>query len=127
MQATHHAPRRRLIASGRASEIFDLGEGRVLRQFKSDGDPEREALVMRHARPHGYPVPRVLEVAHNALVLEWIEGPTMTGLIRRRPWSLSRHASVLAELHKRLHEISAPPPLREAGAEDRLLHLDLHP
>ena len=72
MQPSHDAPRRRLIASGRASEIFDLGKGRILRQFTSDGDPEREALVMRHAQRHGYPVPRVLEVTHDALVLERI-------------------------------------------------------
>jgi hypothetical protein len=40
----------RLIASGRASEVLDLGDGRVLRRFKAGGNPRREALVMRHAR-----------------------------------------------------------------------------
>jgi hypothetical protein len=40
----------KLIASGRASEIFDLGDGRVLRRFRAGGDREREALVMEHAR-----------------------------------------------------------------------------
>jgi aminoglycoside phosphotransferase (APT) family kinase protein len=117
----------KLIASGRASEIFDLEDGRVLRRFKAGGDPQREALVMRHAAAHGYPAPRVLEVTSDALVLERIEGSTMLADLRRRPWRLARHAGLLAELHQRLHEIVAPPGLPEAGEGDRLLHLDLHP
>jgi hypothetical protein len=78
----------KLIAAGRASEIFDLGDGRVLRRFRAGGDPEREALVMRHARANGYPVPRVLEVAADSLVLERIDGPTMLADLWRRPWKL---------------------------------------
>lgn len=115
------------IAAGRASEIFDLGDGRVLRRFRTGGDPGREALVMAHARTHGYPVPRVLEVQPDALLLERIEGRTMLGELRRRPWAARRRAVLLAHLHERLHEIVAPPGLRGAGPGDRLLHLDLHP
>jgi aminoglycoside phosphotransferase (APT) family kinase protein len=117
----------KLIASGRASEILDLGDGTVLRRFKGGGDPEREALVMRHAAAHDYPVPRVLDVTGDALVLERIDGPTMLVDLRRYPWRLRRQAALLAELHERLHEIAAPPSLRDAGPGDRLLHLDLHP
>jgi aminoglycoside phosphotransferase (APT) family kinase protein len=117
----------KLIASGRASEIFDLEDGRVLRRFKSGGDPEREALVMRHAAANGYPVPGVLDVRSDALVLERIEGPTMVEDLRRRVWMLRRHAWLLADLHKRLHEVPAPPNLPAASSGDRVLHLDLHP
>ena len=117
----------RLIAAGRASEILDLGDGRVLRRFKAGGSPEREALVMRHALAAGYPVPRVLEVREDALVLELIEGRSMLAEIFRRPWTLRRNADVLAGLHERLHEIPAPPGLASVGPGDRLLHLDLHP
>jgi aminoglycoside phosphotransferase (APT) family kinase protein len=121
------SPQMKLIAAGRASEIFDLGDGRVLRRFRAGGDPEREALVMDHARGHGYPVPRVLEFARDALVLERIEGSTMLDDLRRRSWMLRRHADLLAQLHGLLHEIAAPPSLPAAGKGDRLLHLDLHP
>jgi aminoglycoside phosphotransferase (APT) family kinase protein len=117
----------KLIASGRASEIFDLENGSVLRRFKAGGDPDREALAMRHAASNGYPVPQVLEVLADALVLERIDGPTMVEDVKRRPWRLRPHASLLAELHKRLHEIVAPANLPEASGGDRLLHLDLHP
>jgi len=108
-----------MIAAGRASEIVDLGDGRVLRRFKGHGNPASEAEVMAHARAHGFPVPDVLEVRDNELVLEFVEGPTMLADLRRRPWRIARHARTLAELHTRLHEI----PFED----ERLLHLDLHP
>ena len=117
----------RLIAAGRASEVFDLGDGRVLRRFKSGGNPEREALVMRHARERGYPVPAVLEVTADALVLEKIDGPTMWEAGGAELETVSAHAGLLAELHRTLHEIEPPEGLPAVGAGDRLLHLDLHP
>lgn len=117
----------RLIGAGRASEIFDFGDGRVLRRFKQGGNTEHEALVMRHALEHGYPVPHVLEVAPDSLVLERVEGRTMAEEARRRPWTVRRHAATLARLHDELHAIEAPPGLRTVGDGDRLLHLDLHP
>jgi aminoglycoside phosphotransferase (APT) family kinase protein len=117
----------KLIAAGRASEIFDLGDGRVLRRFKTQGDPEREALVMRHARRHGYPVPRVFDVTRDALVLGRLEGPTMAEQITADASTLAANATVLARLHDRLHALAAPATLLAITAGDRLLHLDLHP
>ena len=109
----------RVIAAGRASEILDLGDGRVLRRFKDGGNPKREAMMMRHAREHGFPVPQVLEVRDDALVLERVEGPTMLSDMQRRPWRMPGAARTLAALQSRLHEISFEG--------ERLLHLDLHP
>ena len=109
-----------MIGAGRASEVSDLGDGRVLRR---GGNPEREARVMAHAAANGYPVPRVFEIGADALVLERIDGPTMLGDLWRRPWRLSVHAGTLARLHRALHEIDAPAEL----GEGRLLHMDLHP
>jgi tRNA A-37 threonylcarbamoyl transferase component Bud32 len=103
----------KLLAQGRASEIFDLGDGRVLRRFKQGGDPQFEAGVMEHARRHGFPVPAVHEVRADSLVLERVEGPTMLAVIELG------HAAELARMHEQLHEI----PYEGAV----LLHLDLHP
>ncbi len=80
-----------MIAAGRASEILDLGGGRVLRRFKNGGDPEREAGIMAHARAHGFPVPEVLEVRDDALVLERIDGPSMLRMLRTRPWRVGEY------------------------------------
>lgn len=117
----------RVIAAGRASEILDLGDGRVLRRFKSGGNAAREALVMRHARLHGYPVPEVHEIGADSLVLERIDGPTMLEALFADLSTLHEHARVLAELHEALHTIEAPEGLAARGDGDRLLHLDLHP
>jgi tRNA A-37 threonylcarbamoyl transferase component Bud32 len=104
----------KLLAEGRASEIFDLGDGRVLRRFKDGGDAEFEARVMEHARAHGFPVPAIHEVRGDALVLERVEGPTMLKAL-----DIERDPALLAQLHAQLHEI----PFEGAA----LLHLDLHP
>jgi aminoglycoside phosphotransferase (APT) family kinase protein len=117
----------RVIAEGRASEILDLGDGRLLRRFKAGGNPEREALVMRHAHDRDYPVPHVFEVAPDGLVIEKIEGPTMLEAVFANPSTLVGQTRVLVDLHDRLHRIEAPAGLRSLGDGDRLLHLDLHP
>jgi len=106
----------RAIAAGRASTVFDLGDGTVLRR---GGAPAREAAVMEHARNAGYPVPAVHDVRADALVLEKIEGPTMLEDLRAHPQRIEDHARLLAQLHHRLHSVS----YRDAS----LLHLDLHP
>jgi aminoglycoside phosphotransferase (APT) family kinase protein len=98
-----------------------------LRRFKSGGHPEREALVMRHARLHGYPVPEVFEITADALALERVEGPTMWEVAGGHPSTVRSHASLLAQLHRDLHEIDAPEGLPAVGEGDRLLHLDLRP
>lgn len=121
----------RVLASGRASEVILLDEGRVLRRVHGHGYHEREAALMGHARAAGYPVPAVLEVRPEGLVMERVVGPTMAEDLMRRPWRVRSHARTLAELHVRLHRI--PPPV-EAPARygspqpgDVLLHGDLHP
>ena len=86
---------------------------------------------MEHARNHGYPVPAVAEVSDGGtdLVMQRVEGPSMFEALGRRPWTLRRNATLLADLHEQLHEISAPEwlPRAPVGTGDRLIHLDLHP
>ena len=74
-----------VLAEGRASEILDLGNGRVLRRFKAGGNPAREAEIMEHAGANGFPVPGVLEVRDDSLVLERIGGPTMLAELAGSP------------------------------------------
>jgi tRNA A-37 threonylcarbamoyl transferase component Bud32 len=105
-----------LVAQGRACDIYEHGDGAVLRRYR-DGearDTEREAAVMRRAHEAGVPVPRVLEVHADALVLERLDGPTMLEEIARRPWRFAALGRELGRLHRRV---------LDAG----LVHRDFHP
>jgi aminoglycoside phosphotransferase (APT) family kinase protein len=90
-----------------------------------------EAKTMDYVRSHGYPAPAVESLSDDGsdLVMERLDGPSMLGAQERRPWTLGRCASVLADLHRRLHEIPPPAwiPNAPVGQGDALLHLDLHP
>lgn len=142
------------LASGRDADVFDLGDGRVLRRNRvSSKSSELEAEIMRFVRTHGYPVPAVYAVSGPDMVMDRVDGLTMLRDLGRRPWMLWRHARTLARLHQRLHTIPAPewvptyashPAFATADVDaeslllppstgtrpaipDAFLHLDLHP
>ena len=119
-----------LLASGRDGDIFEYGPGLVLRRAKGGRVIEREARVMEYAAAHGYPVPQVHDVRAGGteIVMERLDGPLMMNAMASRPWTMAKHARLLADLHDQLHMIAAPewlPELTLGG--DRLVHLDLHP
>jgi Phosphotransferase enzyme family len=102
--------------------------GKVLRRYRMPRDTEREVAAMLHARSHGYPVPEARALNDTDIVMDRLSGPTMLDDLGRRPWRIDSHAALLAELHRRLHEIPAPSWLPAPLGEGRaLLHLDLHP
>jgi len=109
----------RLLAKGRAADVYDLGDGTVLRRYREEFDTAREAEIMRRLDAAGYPVPQVVRADGPELVMERIEGITMLEDLARRPWRLVAHANLLASLLLRLHAIPA-----EGG---QILHGDLHP
>jgi aminoglycoside phosphotransferase (APT) family kinase protein len=133
------------LASGRDADVYDLGDGRVVRRYRGDKTAEAEAATMRFVRERGYPVPTVHAVRGRDMVLDRVDGPTMLTDLARRPWMVWRHGRTLAVLHRRLHALGAagaPPELRAfgshpalagmevgsvAGDRDAVLHLDLHP
>jgi aminoglycoside phosphotransferase (APT) family kinase protein len=119
-----------LIGRGRSADVFDIGEGRVLRRYRSNVNKtaELEATVMAHVRAHGYPAPEVFDAAGPDLVMARVDGPTMLDDLGRRPQRVFAHARLLASLHDRLHAVPPPAGIRRPfGPGDALLHLDLHP
>jgi aminoglycoside phosphotransferase (APT) family kinase protein len=90
-----------------------------------------EARIMEHVRSQGYPVPAVEELSDDgeAMVIERIGGGDMVTAMTRRPWTIAHQGRVLADLHRRLHELAAPDWLPDAPVPrgNRILHLDLHP
>ena len=121
----------RLIGAGRSADVYDAGNGRVLRRYR-DGRPAvwvaREAEVMRHARAHGAPVREVFDVSGADIVMARAAGPTMVDVLIRRPWTVGTQARLLARLHEQVHAVPAldwlPAPFGDGAV---LLHRDLHP
>jgi Kae1-associated kinase Bud32 len=104
------------VATGRACDVFEYGDGAVLRRYR-EGEPcdtEREAAVMRTAAAGGVRVPAVLEVQPDALVLERVDGPTMLAEIERQPWRFASFGRELGSIHRQV---------LDAG----VVHGDFHP
>jgi serine/threonine protein kinase len=119
-----------LLARGRDGDIFEYGPGRVLRRARDGRSIEHEARIMEHVRDRGLAVPAIHEVRAGGteIVMDRIDGPTMLDVVTRRPWTLTRHARVLAGLHRQLHHLDAPAWLRQLpDGGDRIVHLDIHP
>lgn len=94
--------------------MFDLGDGRVLRRFRHDGDVTAEAALMVRLRESGFPVPEVYEAAGADLVMERVPGPTLVAAIRNGDKEIGEAVAIMLDLHERLRA-------------HRVLHLDLHP
>jgi Ser/Thr protein kinase RdoA (MazF antagonist) len=117
-----------LIGAGRAADVYAIGTGRVLRRYRTPFDVQAEATMMRHLDQAGFPVPKVYDADGSDLVMERLDGRDMLVDLGRRPWLARRHARTLAEVHNRLHQVTAPPGWPEPlGSGDKVLHLDLHP
>lgn len=123
-----------LIGRGRAADVYDLGDGRVLRRYRrsrsTPGQVEREATVMRHLAAAGFPVPEVHDADGDDLVMERLDGVSMLTDLERRPWRLVRHVDLWAVLHRRLAGVPVEGlrgvPVR-FGPPEAVIHLDFHP
>ena len=75
-----------LIGSGRSADVYALGDGRVVRRFRTPYDAQPEAELMRHLAAAGYPVPAVYDADGPDLVMERLDGRDMLADLGRRPW-----------------------------------------
>lgn len=115
----------RPLGTGRTADVYDLGDGRVLRRYRIDGDTASEAEVIEHVRAHGFPAPRVDKAGGRDLVMERVTGPTMLAALLAGDIGAPAAAAILADLHERLHMIGPVHP--ESDDTHVVVHLDLHP
>lgn len=114
----------KLLASGRDADVFAIDGQRVLRRYRHAQDATAEATVMAYVHRLGFPAPRVYEADGGDLVMEQVDGRTLSQALTTGHIAPADAGAILADLHTRLHAL--PPRLSpEAGV--RLRHLDLHP
>ncbi|WP_128428096.1 phosphotransferase [Streptomyces cyaneus] len=110
---------RRLLGSGRASDVYEIDEAWVLRHDREGySDGLAEAALMERLRAHGYPVPRVriADSSRSELVMERLYGPTMLEAFVAGRIDAREGGGILARLLRQLHAVPG-----------RVVHLDLHP
>ncbi|NDL60860.1 phosphotransferase [Phytoactinopolyspora mesophila] len=112
------------LASGRDADVFVVGPGRVLRRYRDGSDVAPEVAVMAHVGRHGFPVPTVFRSEGPDLEMEHLDGTTMLQALVNDDIRSDDAASILADLHRRLHAI---PPMGMTSVGQHVLHLDLHP
>lgn len=110
-----------LIGQGRTAEVFEYGENRILKLFRT-GIPkmaiENEFRVSLELCKKNLPVPEVdnfVEVGDRlGIVYERVNGPTMMEHLSSKPWKIVKVAQKLAELHKDIQiQVNAEiPPLK---------------
>jgi uncharacterized protein (TIGR02172 family) len=98
------------LAEGRMAEVFEYGEGRVLKLFRAEAiqwDIDHEVHNTRTVRATGFDAPHVYDVLEVAtrpgIVFERIDGASMLALLMQEPARIEEFACVLAEIHARLH------------------------
>jgi Ser/Thr protein kinase RdoA (MazF antagonist) len=110
-----------LLGSGREADVYAIDSRRVLRRYRRGDDVTAEAELMTYLAGHGYPVPHVHSATGADMVLERLDGATMTEAFAAGELGVDAGAAILVDLHERLHRL----PSR--SGRDRILHRDLHP
>jgi hypothetical protein len=114
------------IAEGREAEMFEWGEGRVLRLYRGDffrGAPEQQARLLRIAKACGLRVPEeygLVEVdGRPGVVLERLDGPDLLTELGSKPWKLFEVGSVWGRLHAEINSKQAPAELEPTRSRYR--------
>lgn len=119
-----------LIGAGRAADVYDQGNGTVLRRYRSDRPSELEARMMTWLLANGIAVPAVHSASGRDIVMDNIKGLTMMQDLAKRPRLLLTHARTLATLQRQINNLEAPdwfPRHDGVTSGNAVVHLDLHP
>lgn len=113
-----------LIARGGQAEIYDYGDGKVLRVAKRPQDFDRiryEYSVYSSLAESGLSVPRAHELVSvdgaPAILMDKVEGSSMMDGIARNPFQLAARARELARLHLGLRRFRVPKGLTPTKAK----------
>lgn len=124
MTATASVTKLKKIAEGREAEIFEYGEGRVLRLYRGDRPLEHaqaQAAILQAAADVGVRVPAVHGVetvdGRHGIILERVDGDDLFEIFARKPWRIFSLSGLTARLQADMHGQAAPgtlSPVRDA-------------
>lgn len=107
-----------LVGQGREAEVFEWGDGRVLRLLLARGPTARlafEIAALEAARSAGVRVPQVYEQivvgGRPGLVMERLQGPDLLSAIGQKPWLVFRSGRLTGEIQARINAARAPASL----------------
>jgi aminoglycoside phosphotransferase (APT) family kinase protein len=99
-----------LIGRGLTAEVFEWGEGRVIKLFFPSVTPDwidREAKLGAIAAAAGIPSPSVYETVEvegrKGIIYDRLNGSSMLKLIQAEPGNTGLYGRQMAELHARMH------------------------
>jgi aminoglycoside phosphotransferase (APT) family kinase protein len=100
------------LAVGRTAEVYPWERGQVLKLFQGwfpEDSIEHEARVAGAVAATGLPVPAVGEIVavgdRLGLVYERVDGVSMVEELAAKPWTMVRHARLLADLQAEIHSM----------------------
>ncbi len=106
------------IAEGREAEIYEWGDGLVLRLMRSAADlpaMKRSTVAIAAARTFDVATPAVLEVVEidgrPGQVMERVDGIDQFSVMAGRPWTLPSIGVGLGRIHADLHRPEVPDEL----------------
>jgi len=123
----------RLIGQGRTAEIFEWGENKILKLFRT-GIPkilaDNEYKINMELAKQELPIPEVydfIELDNRfGITYERIYGITMMKLISSNPWKVTKEAHRLAELHKGIQKkVDFEIPRNKTRLKDNIAKSDL--
>jgi uncharacterized protein (TIGR02172 family) len=116
--------RETLLGAGFTAEVFSWGKERVLKlsfPWRPITKAQQEFTITQVVRAAGLPAPAAVEIVtigdRHGIIFERMRGPSLVTQVETRPWTLFGAARQLAELHARLHAISAPADLPSQRGE----------
>ncbi len=114
-----------LLVTSRTADIYDRGDGTVLKLFfegttREEAEDERDLTVLAHGLGATEVECRELVTCEGryGLIIDKLDGESLTSIMAARLWSLPRLSRVLADVHLAMHDLHTPAlqDVRELGA-----------
>ena len=120
------------IGNGRAAEVFEFGQGRVIKLWREPGHPEwmaREARAQQAVIAAGVRAPTVFEETQvdgrNGLIIERVDGLDGLTAALKQPWRIWSIGRGIGRLHRQIAKVAAPAEL--PTFEQRTRHIIADP